>query len=54
LDLSKGNKGDLGTASRSINQAGETTLINLEWMEQFSDDVAASMTSWSRRQTFTA
>ena len=41
------SKVDLGTAGRSINQAKEITLINLEWMQQFSDILAELMTLWS-------
>jgi len=39
MELSSGVKGDLGTASRSIQQAIERTRINLQWMKRHEDRV---------------
>ena len=35
VELSEGKKGDLGTATRSVNQAVERTRSNLNWMKKY-------------------
>ena len=52
LALSQGEKGDLGTATRSVNQAVERTRINLNWMKRHSQPVTALVKSWTSNGTF--
>ena len=52
VTLSEGGKGDLGTATRSVQQALERTRINLEWKKRRAQAVATLMDTWSRRQSF--
>jgi len=52
MELSQGGKGDLGTATRSVNQAVERTQINLNWMKKHSKTVTSLANSWSKFKTF--
>nr|CAH0109594.1 unnamed protein product [Daphnia galeata] len=52
VTLSEGGKGDLGTATRSVQQALERTRINLEWRKRRFPIVMKLLDSWSQVRTF--
>ncbi|XP_046650885.1 aminopeptidase N-like [Daphnia pulicaria] len=52
VTLSEGGRGDLGTATRSVQQALERTRINLEWKKRRLPTVTKLLDTWFRNQTF--
>lgn len=52
MTLSEGGRGDLGTATRSVQQALERTRINLEWKKRRLPTVTKLLDSWFQNQTF--